>query len=360
MAIPWPPPMQSDARPKRPRRRPSSCSRVKQSRAPEAPTGCPRATALPLTFDFPLSNPSSRSTARYCAAKASFISTRSRSCIPRPARCSACREAGTGPIPMISGWTPATPHETIRPRGATPRARARLSVVTMTAGAPSLNAQLHRGDVSQRTPEVAQGRARPLQDDDGALTHAMVHSDSLVVLDEGLDAVALQPLAPFEESQLEEELRRHHDAPEALDETEGGGHGAAGGQEVVHHHDLLSLANRVFVNGEDITAILELVLFLYHPRGQLAFLAHGHEARPQLLGQGPAEDEATRLDSHHHVHRPLAVLGGQMLDHRGPGRAILEERGDVLEENAFSRKVLDIADFRSERGHIHDGRRSYA
>src|SRR5882672_8942561 len=52
--------------------------------------------------------------------------------------------------------------------------------------------------------------------------------------------------------------------------------------------------------------------------------------------------------------------GGQMLDHRRPGRTILEQRGDVLEENAFGGEILDIANFCSEGGHIHDGARSYA
>src|SRR3984893_10335253 len=52
--------------------------------------------------------------------------------------------------------------------------------------------------------------------------------------------------------------------------------------------------------------------------------------------------------------------GGQMLDHRRPGWTILEQRGDVLEENAFGGKVFDIANFCSEGGHIHNGRRSYA
>ena len=54
-------------------------------RAPEAPTGWPRAMAPPLTLTLLISKPSSRATAMDWAAKASLASTRSMSSIFRPA-----------------------------------------------------------------------------------------------------------------------------------------------------------------------------------------------------------------------------------------------------------------------------------
>src|SRR5439155_1647596 len=53
--------------------------------------------------------PSSRRTARGTAANASLISTRSTSRRFQPARSSACRTAGTGPMPNKPGSTAATP-----------------------------------------------------------------------------------------------------------------------------------------------------------------------------------------------------------------------------------------------------------
>ena len=55
----------------------------------------------------------------------------------RPAASSALREAGTGPIPMISGGTPAMPHETILASGFRPRRRASSASATTSAAAPS-------------------------------------------------------------------------------------------------------------------------------------------------------------------------------------------------------------------------------
>src|SRR5439155_26907886 len=119
-------------------------------------------------------------------------------------------------MPMISGSTPARPHETMRPRVAPPRARSRH----------------------------------------GALAQRSIHADSLVVLDERLDAVAFQPITSLEEPELDEELRGYHDAAQALDEAKRGGHGAAGGVQVVHDQVLLALSDGVLVKSEGDSAII--------------------------------------------------------------------------------------------------------
>src|SRR5579883_1998364 len=69
--------------------------------------GCPSAIAPPFTLSLSLSKPSSLPTATDCAAKASLASTRSISAIFSPPFSSASFVAGTGPIPMMRGSTPA-------------------------------------------------------------------------------------------------------------------------------------------------------------------------------------------------------------------------------------------------------------
>src|SRR5262245_16174526 len=137
-ACPWPTPTQSVASPYFPPRRLSSWSSVTTSRAPLIPRGCPSAIAPPLTFTFSGSRPSSRITTRLCEAKASFSSTRSRSETSIPARSSSFRTAGTGPIPITRGSTPATALPTKAPSGSTPSAWARSSLAITRAAAPSL------------------------------------------------------------------------------------------------------------------------------------------------------------------------------------------------------------------------------
>ena len=57
------------------------------------------------------------------------------------ARARVCLMASTGPRPMISGLRPVTPLATTRARGVMPSSRARVSLITTTAAAPSLSGQ---------------------------------------------------------------------------------------------------------------------------------------------------------------------------------------------------------------------------
>ncbi len=106
-------------------------------RVPLAASGCPMAIAPPCTLVLARSSPSSRSTARYCGANASFTSTRSICSSFIPAFCSALRAAGAGPIPMYPGSTPTTAHATSRPCGFRPCDFAKASLATIVAAAPS-------------------------------------------------------------------------------------------------------------------------------------------------------------------------------------------------------------------------------
>ncbi len=106
-------------------------------RAPEAASGWPTAMAPPSTLLVSRERPSSFSTARYCGAKASFTSTRSKSDNLASCRSKARRMAGAGPIPMIDGSQPETPQPSSRPMGRRPRLSANARVARMSAPAPS-------------------------------------------------------------------------------------------------------------------------------------------------------------------------------------------------------------------------------
>src|SRR5207253_552183 len=95
-ASPWPPPEQMAARPRPPPLRRSSYTIVPRMRPPEAPIGCPSATAPPFTFVFSGSAPSCLTELTATDAKASLISTRSTSSIERPAFSSAIFAAFAG------------------------------------------------------------------------------------------------------------------------------------------------------------------------------------------------------------------------------------------------------------------------
>ena len=98
--------------------------------------------------------------ARTWAANASLISIRSMSSSPRPAASSARRIAGTGPIPMYAGSTPATPIETIRARGRAPIDSARSLRGEHQAGGAVVEgrgvAGRHRAALAERRPQPRQ------------------------------------------------------------------------------------------------------------------------------------------------------------------------------------------------------------
>ena len=78
--------------------------------APEAPIGCPRAIAPPLTLTFSTGIFSSLITAILCAANASLDSIKSKSLIFHPAFSKAFFEAGMGPVSYTHLTLPTTPY----------------------------------------------------------------------------------------------------------------------------------------------------------------------------------------------------------------------------------------------------------
>ena len=98
-------------------------------RAPEAPIGWPRAIAPPFTFTLSQSNPSSRPSASVCAAKASLISTRSKSPIAMSSFCNSrftpCTGARNSHFGATSAWAyPIRPGERLERSCSTARSLA--------------------------------------------------------------------------------------------------------------------------------------------------------------------------------------------------------------------------------------------
>src|SRR5216683_8162727 len=92
--------------------------------------------------------------------------------------------------------------------------------------------------------------------------HHTTTSGRLLVDDQGVDPLTGEARAPLEEGQLDQERGPDHGAAQPGDEAERGGHGAAGREEVVDHQHSLARCHRVLVNGQDVAAVLELVLLL--------------------------------------------------------------------------------------------------
>jgi Kef-type K+ transport system membrane component KefB len=139
VAMPWPTPMHMVAAARAAPRRRISCSSVVVILAPEQPSGWPIAIAPPFTLTSSGSSLSSSMTAMACAANASFTSARPRLSGRHPALASSRVSAGTGPIPMKSGCTPAEAVPAYLAIGSAPAAAAARSDISTRPAAPSLS-----------------------------------------------------------------------------------------------------------------------------------------------------------------------------------------------------------------------------
>src|SRR5215211_5686679 len=124
------------------------------------------------------------------------------------------------------------------------------------------------------------------------------------VLDEAVELIAFDQLPALEELELDEGGDAHHLAAEALDEAGGGPGGAAGGEHVVDDQDPLAGGDGVGVQLQGGGAVLERVLLGLDLVGQLAGLADGDEAGPEVVGDRRVEDavpDALDVDGHGRV-----------------------------------------------------------
>src|SRR6185369_9399573 len=168
-----------------------------------------------------------------------------------------------------------------------------------------------------------------------------------------MERLLLQLVSALKKCELDHERNPDDLSAELPDEPQGCPHRTTGGEEVVHREHALAGLDRVLVHGERIAAVFELVFDFDGLPRQLAWFANRNEARLQLVRDRAAHDEAPRLDTDDDVDACRLIPLNERVDHIAKGRAVLEERGDVFEEDALGREVLDVSDLPLEVGDVH-------
>src|SRR5207245_4229595 len=111
--------------------------------------------------------------------------------------------------------------------------------------------------------------------------------------DQRLDrAGARDPLAPFEEGELDHEEERAHLALLLLHQLRRAPGGPTGGEKVAADRHLLARVHRIDVRLEGPLAVFERVLDAVGLVGQLPQRADGREPYLESIGQRPSEAEA--------------------------------------------------------------------
>jgi len=156
----------------------------------------------------------------------------------------------------------------------------------------------------------------------------------LVVVEQAEDVVLGEAVAAFEEVEFDGEGEAGDFSAELLDQLDGGFHGAAGGEQVVYEDDALAGCDGVEVNLKGIGTVLKVISDAGHGSGELARLAHGHKAGVEAVGQGGSEDEAAGLDAKDQVNVVRDIVRRQGVNELGEASLVLEQGGDVVEQDA--------------------------
>ena len=166
----------------------------------------------------------------------------------------------------------------------------------------------------------------------------------LVVVEEAENVVIGEAGAALEEVELDGEGEADDFSAQLLDELDGGFHGAAGGEQVVDEDDALAGLDGVEMDFEGVGAVFEIIGDAGDGGGKLFGLADGDEAGIKAVSERGSKDEAAGFNAEDEIDLLLEVVGGEGVNELGEAGLVLEDGGDVVEEDAGLGKIRDGAD----------------
>lgn len=158
--------------------------------------------------------------------------------------------------------------------------------------------------------------------------------------------------AAFERSEFDENGVPDRMAAALADQTRTGGQSTAGGEKIIDNQHTHPLSDRIGVHLEAIGAVFEFVGDAADRPGEFAGLSHGHEAGRECLGDGDAEDKATRFGADNKIY-PLRAEG-VCHEFNGEGKAarIGEEWREVFEDDPGFGIVGHVLDEAAKFRHV--------
>src|SRR3954469_8847755 len=151
--------------------------------------------------------------------------------------------------------------------------------------------------------------------------------------------------------QLDKKHERGPRAAEPLHHISSGARRPASREQIVDDEDPLAGRHRVLVHLERVRSVLEIVGRAHARRRQLAGFAHRREAGANPIGDGGAENEAPALYPDHEIDALILERDRETVDRGAQAGGVLEQRRDVVEEDARFGKIGDVANLGFELIH---------
>src|SRR6185295_18664744 len=106
----------------------------------------------------------------------------------------------------------------------------------------------------------------------------------------------------------------------------------------------MTITNGVAVNLQRVLSILEIIRDRRTLRRQLAWLAHGHESRAEVIRECGCKDEAACFNTNDRVDLLAFKLRRERIDRIAQSLGMLQQRGDVIKIDAGLGKVRHFTD----------------
>src|SRR6266853_1367802 len=166
----------------------------------------------------------------------------------------------------------------------------------------------------------------------------------ILIMHERLDVQPRQLVAALEEIELNDELEADDFAAQLADQLRHRRRSPASGEHVIDNQDATADFDGVAMDLQHVGAVFELIFDALRRRGELPGLAHGDESGAQRIGHGGGEDKAAGLDADHGVDRLSLGIRTQAVDDAAQPLSVLQQRGDVVKQNARLGKIRHFAD----------------
>ncbi len=154
-----------------------------------------------------------------------------------------------------------------------------------------------------------------------------------------MDIVAGEFIASLQALQLDQKIESDNRATKLTNEVDRRFRRSASRQQVVDDQHMLSHFDCVTVYRKAVLSVLEAILYFITISRKFSRPANRDESGPETRGENPAENKPSGLNPYN-LGDPSILIPSRQLVGKAPNSGrILQERGDVIKENAGLRKV---------------------